>query len=68
MKYGDIEIKQHSKVTYLGCILDDNLSGKSTATKILGLVNGRLKFLCQKQRFLAYALRRLLCNVLVQPH
>ena len=45
LRYGDIEIKQHSKVTYLGCILDNNLSGESMATKVLSLVNNRLKFL-----------------------
>ena len=38
------------------------------ATKVLGLVNGRLKFLFRKQRFLTYPLRRLLCNALIQPH
>ena len=44
IKYGDIKLKQHSKVTYLGCILDNNLSGESMATKVLGLVNGGLNF------------------------
>ena len=38
------------------------------ATKVLGLINGRLKFLSRKQRFLTYRLRRLLCNALIQPH
>ena len=38
------------------------------ATKVLGLLNGRLKFLYRKQIFLTYPLRRLLCNVLIQPH
>ena len=38
------------------------------ATKVLGLVNGRLKFLYRKQRFLTFSLRRLLCNALIQPH
>merc|ERR1712034_115796 len=32
--HGDIQIKQHSKVTYLGCILDEDLSGESMATKV----------------------------------
>ena len=68
IKYGDIKIKQHSKVTYLGYILDNNLSGESMATKVLGIINGRLKFLYRKQRFLTYPLRRLLCNALIQPH
>ena len=34
LRYGDTEIKQHSKVTYLGCILDNDLSGESMATKV----------------------------------
>ena len=68
IKYGDIKIKQHNNVTYLGCILDNNLSGEPMATKVLGLVNGRLKFLYRKQRFLTYPLRRLIYNALLQPH
>ena len=49
LRYGDIEIKQHSKVTYLGCIRDYNLSGESMATKVLSLLNNRLKiFLPEK--------------------
>ena len=62
------DIKQHSKVTYLGCILDNNLSGEAMATKVLGTINGRLKFLYRKQNFLSFSLRRLLCNALNQPH
>ena len=38
------------------------------ATRVLGLINGRLKFLYRKQRFLNLTLRRLLCNALIQPH
>ena len=48
LRYGDIEIKQHSKVTYLGCILDNDLSGESMATKVLRLVNNRLNFFYRK--------------------
>ena len=66
--YGNIEIKQYSKVTYLGCILDNDLSGESMATKVLSLVNSRLKFLYRKQKFLTLLLRRLLCNALIQSH
>ena len=68
IKYGDIKIKQHNNVTYLGCLLDNNLSGEPMATKVLRLVNGRLQFLYQKQRFLTFPLRRLPCNALIQPH
>ena len=68
LRYGDLKIKQHSKVTYLGCILDNDLSGESMATKVLRLVNNRLKFLYRKQKFLTLSLCRLLCNALIQPH
>ena len=34
IRRGDILIKQHSTVTYLGCILDGNLSGESMATTV----------------------------------
>ena len=37
-------------------------------TKVLGLINGRLKFLYRKQRFLTYSLRTLHCNGLIEPH
>ena len=63
IKRGDIEIKQYTKVTYLGCELDHTLSGESMVTKVLGKINGRLKFLYRKQAFLNFSLRRMLCNV-----
>ena len=68
LKYGDIEIKQHSRVTYLGCTLDNILSGEHMAAKVLNTINNRLKFLYRKQKFLSLSLRRLLCNALIQPH
>ena len=46
--YNDIEIKQHSKVKYLGCILDETLSGDSMALGVLNKVNAKLKFLYRK--------------------
>ena len=66
--YGNIEIKQYSKVTYLGCILDNDLSGESMVTKVLSLVNSKLKFLYWKQKFLTLPLCHSLCNALIQPH
>ena len=48
INHGDIQIKQHSKVTYLGCVLDEDLSGESMATKVMGKINGRIKFLYRK--------------------
>ena len=56
LEYGDIEIKQHCRVAYLGCILDNILSGEHMAAKVLNTVNNRLKFLYRKQKFLSLSL------------
>ena len=66
--YNNIEIKQNSKVKYLGCILDETLSGESMALHVINKVNNKLKFLYRKNSFLSEDLRRLLCNALIQPH
>ena len=68
IRHGDIQIKQHSNVKYLGCVLDNNLSGESMALQALTKINGRLKFLYRKQSLLSGSLKRLLCNALIQPH
>ena len=68
INYKNIQIKQHSKVTYLGCILDETMSGESMALKVINKINSRLKFLDRKNKFLTPAPRRLLCNALIQPH
>ena len=68
IRKGAIKIKQHTSVTYLGCILDEDLSGESMATRTLGKINGRLRFLFRKQNFLDFPLHRLLANALIQPH
>ena len=68
INYTNIQIKQHSKVTYLGCILHEAMSGESIALKVINKLNSRLKFLNRKNKFLNPALLRLLCNALIQPH
>ena len=45
IKYKDINIKKHSEVTYLGCVLDETMSGEPMALKVINKINGRLKFL-----------------------
>ena len=45
IKYKDVEIKQYSKVTYLGCILDETLSGESMASHAINKISSRLRFL-----------------------
>ena len=68
INYKNIQIKQHSKVTYLGCILDETMSGESMAVKVIDKINSRLKFLHRKIKSLTPALHKLLCNALIQPH
>ena len=41
---------------------------ESMATRTLGKINGRLRFLYRKQNFLDSSLCRLLANTLIQPH
>ena len=61
-------IKQHSKVTYLGCVLDKTMSGELIALEFINKTNGKLKFLYSKNGFLIPELRRILCSALIQPH
>ena len=66
--YGsNVKIKQYTKVTYLGCILDESLSGESMALHVLNKINSRLRFLYRQNRFLNKPLRRPLCNAMIQP-
>ena len=67
-QYCNVKIKQHSKVTYLGCELDERLSVETMALKVINKVNNRLKFLYRKNRYLTQYLKALLCNALIQPH
>ena len=68
IKYKEINIKQHSEVTYLGCVLDEAMSVEPMASKVINKLNGKLKFLYRQNRFLSPELRRMLCNALIQPH
>ena len=67
IQFNDIKIKQYSKVTYLGCIFDETLSGESMAIHVINKINSRLRFLYLQNRFLNFPLRRLLCNAMIQP-
>ena len=68
ISYGSLKIKQYSELTYFGCILDEPLSGKSMALNAVPKINTCLKFLYRENKFLSPQLRRLLCNLLIQPH
>ena len=45
-------MEQYSKVTYLGCELDESLSGEAMALNVINKINGRLKLLYRKNRYL----------------
>ena len=66
--YNNIRIKQHSRVTYLGCVFEETMSGESMANKVISKVNARLNFLHRKNKCLTHNLRRLFCNAFIQPH
>ena len=55
-------------VEYLGCLLDENMSGEAMAKMVLKKVNGKKKFLYRQSRYLSYPHKRMLCNLLIQPH
>ena len=44
------------------------MSEEAMALKVVNKINSKLKFLYRKNSFLTPALRRLLCNALIQPH
>ena len=60
--YNNIRIKQHPRVTYLGCILEEAMSRESMANKVISKVNARLKFLHRKNKYLTPNICRLFCN------
>ena len=62
-----MQIKQHSKVKYLGCLMDETMSGEAMALKVIHKINNKLKFLYRKNVFLTPKLRCLLYNALIQP-
>ena len=64
MIYKGIDIKQHSNVTYLGCILGDVRLGELLAFKTL---KRKIKSKLKKE-LLTPTLRRPLCNALMQSH
>ena len=63
--YNSIEIKQHAKVKYLGCMMYESRSGELTALNVTDKINPLLIFLQRQNRFLTPSLQRLLCNALI---
>ena len=51
IKYEYIQIKKHSKVKYLGCMLDETMSPETMALSVINKINNKLKFLYRKKMF-----------------
>ena len=66
--HNNLQIKQFSSVTYLGCILDEAMSGEEMASYGIRKINNKLNFLYRKQTFFSRFVRRMLCNAIIQPH
>ena len=65
IKCKDIKIKQYEHVNYLGCMLNESMSGETMVLRVIEKINSRLKFLYRKNRFLDVPLGRLPCNALM---
>ena len=65
IKYRDIQIKQHPKVKYLGCMLDEIMSQETATLSVINKINNKLKFLYRKNKFSTPILRILFCNALI---
>ena len=59
IRYKEIKTKQHKHVNYLGCVVDETMSGETMALRVIKKINLRLKFLYRKNWFLEVPLRRL---------
>ena len=44
-QYNDVKTKKHSKVIYLGCILEKTFARESIATQVINKINFRLRLL-----------------------
>lgn len=49
--YNEIDIKQYSKVTCLGCLVNGTMSGESMALKTITKINQKLDFYIGKIGF-----------------
>ena len=58
--------KAQGLVKYLGLTLDDQLTGEATVSSIIQKVNGRLKFLYRRCKFLEEKVRKSICFALIQ--
>ena len=58
IKRNEVTLKQFSTVEYLGCLLDETLSARNMALKVLKKINGELRFLYRQGKYLNPRLRQ----------
>ena len=68
IRYGVIHIKQYYTVKYVGCSLDENLSGESMALKFINKINSRIELIYRKNKFLSQLFSRQLCITSTQSY
>ncbi len=68
VKCKNTTINSTTEVKYLGVKIDETLSGKDIIDTILKKCNGRIKFLYRQARCFPTALKKTLCQSLVQSH
>ena len=67
IKVGDIVITRKDEITYLGSILEANLSGDKMATKVIKKVNQRTRFLHRISSLVNKSTKGILAGTLIQP-
>ena len=65
---GNTVIQTKKEITYLGCILDENLSGESMALRVISKANQRIKFLARISKFIDKGAMKILAAALIQCH
>ncbi len=68
IKVDGYELTNKTSINYLGCVLDNSLSGTSMARKVFGKVNARIKFISRYAGFSDRDSLMVLATGLVQSH
>ena len=65
---GNNKVIDRESVTYLGCILDNKLTGENMALKVIAKVNQKVKFLARVSTQVDQRALKILAAALVQCH
>ena len=68
IKVGDNVIINKTEITYLGCILEANLSSEKMTSKVVKKINQRIRFLHRIAPLIGRDTLKTLARALIQPH